>query len=79
MPSDLRPARYSLIYGKRETTHTALCALDSCPWKYRGVTAEATQLAAEQHTAASGHTTTVYEEHRTRVVAGPLREVPDGQ
>ena len=36
--------------------HVALCERDDCPWKFRGVTAEATDEAARQHCVVAGHT-----------------------
>lgn len=48
-------------------THVALCDDDKCPWKHRGVDAEATHIAAEGHAASKRHTVTVYHEQRFTV------------
>jgi hypothetical protein len=64
-----RVAEYGLRLGPRESTYTALCADDACPWKHRGVTCEATHVKAEAHVRGTGHSVVVYEETKTRIVA----------
>lgn len=48
-------------------THTALCRDDRCPWKHRGVTADATWKKAEGHAILTGHHVRVYSEAITEL------------
>lgn len=48
--------------------HYAICAKDDCPWKHRGVTAEATDEAARQHVVVTGHDVRCYEEQSWTVM-----------
>lgn len=48
--------------------HFAICERDDCPWKFRGVTAEATDQAARDHCVVAGHDVTRREETQWRVM-----------
>jgi len=48
----------------------ALCDDDKCPWKHRGVTGPVTNRRGQEHADESGHTVTIYFEHRWTLEPG---------
>lgn len=71
MADSAQPERHLVSSGWYKQPPVALCDVDTCPWKHRGVTLVATRNAADEHALEANHAVTIYAEERMTVA--PMR------